>query len=180
MEKGKIDVQAIKILTKQEVIDKAYRLGFEYEQTRGWCAQCTVAALEEVLKIKNESIFQAAYPLAVGGGYYQSTCGALLGGTMILGYLYGRNKEEFEKKDTLDKRAGYLYRKLYNRFIREYGSCLCKDIQMKLFGCSFDLWNKKDKKAFEKAGGHRDKCPTVVGKACAWTVEIILNEINHN
>ncbi|MEM3004486.1 MAG: hypothetical protein QXK96_04235, partial [Candidatus Bathyarchaeia archaeon] len=34
----------------------------------------------------------------------------------------------------------------------------------------------KDREEFDRAGGHTDKCPDVVGKAARWTVEILLNE----
>lgn len=36
---------------------------------------------------------------------------------------------------------------------------------------------QRRKKSFEKAGGHQDKCPVVVGKACAWAIEIIWDEL---
>jgi len=156
--------------------DKAYKLGLKYERSKHECAQCVVAALQEVLQIKDEGAFRAAYPLSGGvGDTTNGNCGALSGGVMILGYLYGRGKEDFEQ-NIPHQRVLYLAKKLHNRFIQEYGSCRCRDIHIKLFGRSFDLWNEDDEKAFEEAGGHEDKCPVVVAKACAWTVEIIQGE----
>lgn len=32
-------------------------------------------------------------------------------------------------------------------------------------------------KLFEEAGGHKEKCPNVVGKCSTWVAEIIWNEI---
>jgi hypothetical protein len=66
--------------------------------------------------------------------------------------------------------------KLHDKFINEYGSILCKDIQKKIMGRSFNLWDPKDYEEFEKAGGHTDKCPDVVGKAAEWTVEILYDD----
>jgi len=163
---------------KEKLVDKAYRLGLEYEKSSHYCAQCVVAALQEVFQIKDEGIFRAAYPLSGGiGSTTDGSCGALSGGVIILGYLYGRGREDFGRGIS-NKRATYFAKKLCDRFIQEFGSLRCKDIQIKLFGRSFDFWDENDKKAFEEAGGHRDKCPTVVAKACAWTAEIIQNEIN--
>lgn len=39
------------------------------------------------------------------------------------------------------------------RFVQEYGSCLCKDVQKKIFGRSFNFWDEKEKEIFEKSGG---------------------------
>lgn len=163
---------------KQKLIDEAYRLGLKYEKSKHYCAQCVVAALQEVFQIKDEGLFRASYPLSGGAGSTtQGSCGALSGGIMILGYLYGRGRENFEE-GTSSKKATFLAKKLCERFIQEYGSCICKDIQVKLFGRSFDFWDDDDRRAFEEAGGHKDKCPLVVAKACAWTSEIIQSEMN--
>lgn len=163
---------------KHKLIDKAYRLGLAYEGSKHYCAQCTVAALQEVLQIEDQGLFQAAQPLSAGiGETTDGSCGALVGGVMILGYLYGRRKEAFERNIS-KKRASCLAKELHGRFIQEYGSCRCQDIHLKLFGRSYNLWNDEDKKAFEAAGGHVDKCPVVVAKACAWTIDIIQKEIS--
>ena len=47
----------------------------------------------------------------------------------------------------------------------------------KLFGRSFDLLNQDEYEAFEKAGAHVDKCPSVSGNVARWTAEIILEEL---
>jgi len=162
---------------KKELVNKAYRLGMKYEQTRGYCAQCVVAALVEVLKIKDKGIFQASYPLTGGlADTTQGTCGALSGGAMILGFLYGRSQQEFEQNISNNK-AIDLAKNLYERFVKEYGSCLCKNVQKNIFGRSFDFWNEEDNKAFEQAGGHTEtKCPSVVANVAAWTMGIILDQ----
>ncbi|MBE0478298.1 C_GCAxxG_C_C family protein [Candidatus Aerophobetes bacterium] len=173
----KINIQRMKSFTEKELMDRAYQLGFEYEKTRHVCSQCVVAALEKIMGIEDEAIFQASYPLGGGlGSTTEGTCGALSGGAMILGYLFGRNRQEFDK-GVSNKEATYFAKKLYEKFVQEYGSCRCKDVQMKLFGRSFDFWDEQDRKAFEEAGGHSDKCPVVVGKTCAWTVSVIRNQL---
>lgn len=70
-----------------------------------------------------------------------------------------------------------LAKKFFDRFIQEYNSTRCKDIQTKIMGRSFNLWDEEERISFENAGGHKDKCPVVVGKACAWIAEIIWDEI---
>ncbi|GAI76498.1 unnamed protein product, partial [marine sediment metagenome] len=95
----------------------------------------------------------------------------------IISYLYGRRREEFFHGIS-NKKANYLTKKLYDRFVQEYGSCICKDVQKKIFGRSFNFWDEKEKEIFEKSGGHIDKCPAVVAKTAQWTFKIIEEEIN--
>ena len=68
-------------------------------------------------------------------------------------------------------------KKLYDKFVEEYDSPLCKDVQKKIFGRSFNLLDPKEYEEFEKAGAHVDKCPDVSGKVARWTAEILLNEL---
>lgn len=166
-------------LPKKEILlEKVYRLAFNFEKEKHCCSQCTVATLQEVFQIKSEELFSTSF--AFGGGFAntsEGTCGALAGGAMIISYFYGRRREEFFKGISNEK-ANYLTKELYDRFIQEYGSCLCKNVQKKIFGRSFNFWDKKEKEIFEKSGGHIDKCPTVVAKTAQWTFKIIEEEIN--
>lgn len=156
---------------------RAYRLAFQYEKEHHYCSQCTVAALQEIFQIKDDAIFSASF--ALGGGLantIEGTCGALAGGAMVISYLYGRRREEFVRSIS-NERAIYLTKKLYDRFIQKYGSCICKDVQKRIFGRSFNFWDKEEKEIFEKSGGHIDKCPIIVAKAAKWTAEIIWDEM---
>jgi C_GCAxxG_C_C family probable redox protein len=165
-------------LPKKEILlEKVYQLAFNFEKEKHCCSQCTVAALQEVFQIKSEELFSTSF--ALGGGLAntcEGTCGALAGGAMIISYFYGRRPVEFFKNIS-NKKANYLTKKLYDKFVQEYGSCLCKDVQKKIFGRSFNFWDEKEKELFEKSGGHIDKCPVVVAKAAKWTAEIIFQEM---
>ena len=165
-----------KMQKKEILLEKVFRLAFDFEKEKCNCSQCAVAALQDVFKIKSEEIFSASYALEGGlADTCEGTCGALAGGAMIISYFYGRRREEFFK-NILNEKASYLTRKLHDRFIQEYGSCLCKDIQKKIFGRSFNLLDEKEIKLFVKSGGHIDKCPSVVAKGAKWAAEIIWNE----
>ena len=49
----------------------------------------------------------------------------------------------------------------------------CGDIQKKIMGRSFDLRTREGNIEFEEAGGHDDKCTTVVGNGARWAAEIL-------
>ncbi len=166
--------------SKEQLCDQAYQRAFSYEAKVGSCPQCVLAALKETLNIGDETLIKSADALAGGTSLSsKGTCGALAGGMLALGYLAGRQYSEL--KEGKKKRLIFRYTKiLYDRFIEEYGSPLCCDVQKKLFGRSYNLLDKQEYEAFEKAGAHVDKCPSVAGNVARWTASIILEELTQN
>lgn len=156
-------------------LNRLYDLGFEYESKYGNCAQCTIAALMDVFNLNYDDLFKVATAFSGGtAGMGKGNCGAYSGGVLALGLKYGRERKDFSDKEKT-KKASQLARKLNAKFMEEYGGCSCHDVQMKIFGRTFDLQNPEDRKEFENAGAHIDKCTKVVAKSAQWTGEIILN-----
>ena len=163
--------------SKDEILEKVYTLAFKYEAERGSCPQCVLAALHETLGAGDPKTIQAADALAGGTSLStEGTCGALVGGLLAIGSVVGRTYEDFSAGKR--KRRVFQYsKKLYDKFIEEYHSPICKDIHMKLFGRTFNLLDPVDYAEFEKAGGHVDKCPVVSGKTARWTAEILIEDL---
>jgi C_GCAxxG_C_C family probable redox protein len=163
--------------SQKDILDDVYQRAFQYEARLGSCPQCVLAALKETLDVGDDSIFKASQGLAGGTALSsEGTCGALAGGMIAIGSLVGRTYQEFSEGQK--KRLVFKYtRQLYDRFVREYGSSLCCGVQKKIFGRSYILLDKQQYEAFEKAGAHVDKCPSVAGNTARWTAEIILKEI---
>jgi len=170
----------------KEKLKRAYELGHNYEKMNWGCSQCALAAVFDVLGYKRDSgIFRATTSLCGGGGLTgDGACGGFSGGCMVISYKYGRGSRGFKSlkadHDVFGKSA-ILTKKLRDKFIKKYGSVICRDIQKKVLGKSFKLIKGKgdnitiDLDEFEKADGHGEKgCPTVVGNAAKWTVEILL------
>lgn len=162
---------------ENDILKDVYTRAFDYEAKLGSCPQCVLAALKETLDVGDDSIFQASQGLTGGTALSsKGTCGALAGGMIAISSLVGRTYQEFTEGQK--KRLVFKYtKKLYDRFIEEYGSPLCCGVQEKLFGRSYNLYDKIDYEAFEKAGAHVDKCPRVAGNVARWTAEIILQEL---
>jgi len=157
----------------QEIVGRAYSLAYENEQKYGGCPQCVLAAIQDVLGIVDDATFKASHGLAAGGGLSTGgTCGALAGGMLALSAKYGRDRAHFGKGRFLQSYE--LSKQLYDRFAAEFGSPICADVQTRLLGRPFNLWDINDYKAFEDAGGHRDKCPEVAGKVASWTTEMLI------
>jgi C_GCAxxG_C_C family probable redox protein len=182
---------------REEILEKAYKLGQEYEARATDCCQSTIAAILDAIGIKDDALLQTGSPFAGGLGFSsKGTCGALVGASMVIGRLYGRTREEFDidarrepddpEFDFVKATKGWdLAYELYERFLIHYGSCICFDVSDKVVGRSeIELLIRPGSPASADIGtkirrisSHaKEGCGSVVGNAARWAVEIILRE----
>ncbi len=161
-------------INRNTILSKAYELGNKYEKTCTGCAQTTVAAIFEALNIWNEDVFKAASGLADGLGLTgDGSCGALVGASMVISYLFGRGKEDFSDMYKPLKSYG-LVKQLHDEYIEKYASCRCFDVQNSLMGRTYNLWNEDEKEeAFNSRMVHY--CSDIVGKVAQMATRIILD-----
>jgi C_GCAxxG_C_C family probable redox protein len=153
----------------------------EYDKHSG-CSQSVLLALQEAFSIGDLESFKAATILSGGVARKGETCGALLGGLMALGLVIGREniidtktyreamKPSGELITTFQKQLQDTF-----KFDKPLENTICKYIQKRIYGKSFDLTDPDSYKAFLDAGGHEDKgCPLVCAVAAEVTAEKIL------
>ncbi|MGD0920059.1 MAG: C-GCAxxG-C-C family protein [Thermodesulfobacteriota bacterium] len=171
-------------LSREELLKKVYDLGAAYEINSFSCSQSAVAALYRVLDFP-DALVKAASSNA-GGTAMQlvGTCGGLVGGIMVLDYFFGRPFEHMSDKELIqDPNINDLFvaqpvaRSLVTKYIKEYGTITCANIQLQLFGRFFYLEDPDEFKKLDEAGAHSnpEKCPRIVGNAARWTMEILLD-----
>jgi C_GCAxxG_C_C family probable redox protein len=161
----------------EEAAERAHQLGKEYEKTYRGCSQCVIAALQDVLDARNDDVFKASTGLAGGTGLTcDSGCGAYEGAVLVLSSFVGRERNDFSDPGKLRFKTHQLARKFREKFIQEYGSVICRDIQNKVLGRYYYLPDPQEFEKFHNAGAHEIHCPEVVGKAARWMTEIILQE----
>ncbi len=162
----------------EQLLQKAYDLGYEFERKYHGCAQCVIGAVYQIFPaMRSEDIFRAANAQAGGMGLTSmGQCGAAVGAGMIISQLHGRSLGDMadpEKKRFVAYRMGQEFA---NRFSKEMGSLICGEIQEKMMGRRFNLLEPSDWETFEKAGGHDRHCPVVVGTATRIVVQMLLEE----
>jgi len=161
-------------MENSDLLKKAETLAYQYEKKYGGCAQCVLGALKNTIGGISDDVFKAGTGLAGGVALNGAgTCGALSGGVMALSMYLGREYNNFADPQRVRTDSAKICKKLVDRFETEFGSGNCKDIQRRVMGRSFNLWNKQDHQDFLAAGGHEDKCPMVCGKAARWVIEIL-------
>jgi C_GCAxxG_C_C family probable redox protein len=164
----------------ENTFQKAYELGFSYEREYKGCAQCTFAALQDALEVRNsatDAIFKAATGFAAGIALQiDGSCGTYVGGAMMLGYFIGRVRDDFTDAEKIRFKTFAIVSKLHRKFIEEYGTVTCGGIQTKIMGRPFYIYDPEELRKFDEAGAHTDKCTGVVALASRWTAEILADE----
>ncbi|MBW1695645.1 MAG: C_GCAxxG_C_C family protein [Deltaproteobacteria bacterium] len=162
---------------RDKLLQEAYRLGFEYERTFRGCSQCVIAAIQDTIGIKEDSVFKSATGFAGGIGLSGiGPCGAFSGGVMVLSHLVGRERSNFSDPERIRFKCFDVSKKLLDKFVAEFGTIVCRDIQCRIFGRPYYLRDPDEFKKFHDAGAHDEKCPDVVGKAVRMAVELIMDQ----
>ena len=160
------------------IVKRTYERGFFNELTIRGCAQCAIKALGEVTGKVEKELFQAASGLSGGIAIIgDGSCGGYTGGVLYMGTYIGRRLDHLDDGDKVAQYKSYdMDQRLHDRFIETYGSVICSDIHEQIFGQAYSLRTKAVRNDFEEAGGHRDKCTTVIAMASSWVVEMLIDD----
>ena len=162
---------------QRRLAEKAYHSGFDYEKQYGGCAQCVIAALQDVLELRDkasDAVFKAATSLEGGVGCEgDGHCGAYSGAVMMFGHVIGRGRDNLADPESIREQTNALAQALHKRFLERYGTVICHGIQRNIFGRPYYLKDSTERAKFRAAGAHVDKCTAVVGEAARWAVEIL-------
>lgn len=169
-----ISVQEARTLSedvKEELIGKIEGDARYNEVEYFGCSQVVLDALQRSLHIGNGGAFKAASAFAGGVAMTREVCGALLGGVMAIGLVYGRASLETggvgaENPDFLEARVRAS--KLCDRFKEKFGSLRCVDVMVSVGRKEFPRFNTIE--AFEEHA----KCEHVTGPAARLAAQIIL------
>ena len=163
---------------KTDILQRALDLGVAYERSITGCCQCTIAAIQDALGVRNDAVFKAGSGLTAGGGIScQGSCGGYTGGVMVMSSIFGRRRDKWDGDIKEKDCAHRMAKALLDKFNQEYGSNICRAIHYEIFGRDFNLRDPGDRTAFEDSGAHVDKCTKVVGKAAVWAAELVIDEL---
>lgn len=164
----------------QELSEKAYQIAFQFERDYGSCSQATLKALQDVFQSNDSLLFRAAGAFTGGGACEgDGSCGAFAAAALFIGTICGRDWQDIgsDASDPAANRAHELQwklvRELHHRFIQQYGSIVCHQIQRNLFGRPFYTVDPDQLEKLLEAGGHDWACTSVAGNAARWTAELL-------
>jgi hypothetical protein len=136
-----------------------------------------MAALFDATGKKDPGLFQATSAFAGGVGLTgDGICGGYAAGVLWMGEHVGRRLEYFDGDKEAQYKSFEMTQKLRDRFLDTYGSITCRHIHESIFGRAYILRTKAVRDEFEKAGGHEDRCTSVVAMASMWTTDLLMEE----
>jgi C_GCAxxG_C_C family probable redox protein len=163
---------------------KSIRAKAHANESMSGCSQAVLAALQEGLSIGDIQSLKAATAFAGGMARRGESCGALVGALMALGLEEGRDKLEDLPRLQSTVPDGYaLSEEFMHRLEKEYDmktplpSTLCRDLQLAIYGRSWNLADPAQRTDFINSGGHGDAgCLKVCGIAAEVAAEMILQK----
>ena len=167
---------------KNEILDRVEQRAASYQREYTVCGQTVLLALQEELSLPGGSaVIKAAGFTGLGIARMGYVCGALFGGVMAIGLASGRenfNDPIFPEPQVVDDywqlpNSLLLVREFCQRFVQEFGSWTCRDLQIRLLGRVYELMSIEEEEAFIKVGGDK-VCADMVGKTARIAAEVIL------
>jgi C_GCAxxG_C_C family probable redox protein len=125
------------------------------------CAQSVLFTMQKFWNVENPLDPKVASAFGGGIGRRGSLYGALTGGVIAIGLKYGTNKPIVEERE----KAYSLALEFYNRFKKDCGGVLCRDL------IGHDLTNPKELEKARNLNVFMDKCVHFIEKA----VEILID-----
>jgi C_GCAxxG_C_C family probable redox protein len=143
------------------------RLTTESEVKHHGCCQVVVQTFLDVLGVENEALSMAASPFVGGLALTGNNCGAVIGGLMVLGTVFGR-------KDLQEGMPGLLkgikpMRWLVKSFSDKHGAVNCRDLTGVLLADSMQA------QGYFAAGG-LERCAAMMADVAACVGEILYEE----
>ena len=154
------------MLVEQKVSLRKVREDAEQLFGRGglYCSEAVVASIKENLAPEMpDALVAAASGFPVGVGRSKCMCGAVSGGVICIGYLFGRTKPS-SPQDPKSLNALRLTHELQESFRGNHRGVLCCKVQTQ----GMDM----------ASGEHKAQCVAFTGEMAEKTAEIAARELN--
>jgi C_GCAxxG_C_C family probable redox protein len=153
--------------SKEALAEELRRLTIESEVKHHGCCQVIVQTFLDILGVQNEALSMAASPFVGGLALTGNNCGAVIGGLMVLGAVFGR-KELQEGMPGLLKGIKPM-RKLVKVFSDKHGTVNCRDLTGVMLADSMQA------QGYFAAGG-LERCAGMMADVAAWVGEVLYEE----
>jgi hypothetical protein len=170
-----------------EILDEAYRRGYEYLTRWRACAPTTFAAIMDTLGYGDDPIVEGIWKATIGltggtGNMAIGTCGALAGAAAAISYSFAYSKEDLEEDIMKMLSVNGVVAEVGNQLLEKYGHTTCQEIQFHHWGKSFRFTNPEAMMEFARLSGNQKatpECQAVTGDVSKWAVEKILHYNRH-
>lgn len=148
-------------LIKEELLDKVQAHAEElFRNGTFFCSESVVSTINDLLgEPFNQDVVKLAGGFPVGMGKSGCVCGAISGGQIALGMVYGRVKGQ-----PMDDKMFEESKKLHDYIKNEYKSTCCRVITKEWTGDDF------------KSEGRKNHCIKITGKVARWVANELIED----
>lgn len=156
-----MEIVNTKDFTKKELLDKVQANAEElFRSGTYFCSEAVLQTINEFLgKPYGEDIVKLASGFPIGLGKAGCLCGAVSGGQMALGMVYGRVQGE-----PMDDKMFEKAKALHDYIISQYKATCCRVITKQWAGDNF------------KSPERKNHCITITGKVARWVANEIIED----
>ena len=168
---------------EKEVLDEAYRRGYDYCMRMG-CAPGAFVAVMDTLGYEDDPVVNDVWKATLGlvggtGNMTIGTCGAMAGAAMAISYNFNFTKEDLKDPAKMPNVIGVVA-EVGKKMQEKYGHIQCQEVQFYHWGKSYRFTHPE---AMQEFMGLLDKVrgdyQEVTGDLARWTVEKILEHNPH-
>ncbi len=148
-------------LTKEELLDKVQENAEQlFRSGTYFCSEAVLQTINELLGMPYDAnVVKLASGFPIGMGKAQCLCGAVSGGQMALGIVYGRVEGEPMQDKMFD-----ISKNLHDYIKDEYKSLCCRVITKEWQGDNF------------KSPERKNHCITITGKVARWVANELIED----
>ncbi len=162
-------------MTKQEIIDLCAKTAREAQIRDDVCSRSTLIGLAAYFDIPDD-VIRAGTNLCGGAGASSGSCGTYTCGQLAIGLKYNHMPEEEKADPELFKVTHEKFIELRDRFLKEFGTCLCPEIHKQAFGRSYIYTKPEDAEAYGKITDHHIRCADTVERATRLIAAMLLED----
>jgi len=148
-------------------VEAVRKKAHDYDFNCHGCSQAVVQSFLDVFEEGNTALFKAASPFAAGMSMTGNNCGALIGGLLVLGAVFGRTSMSDGMEGIVE--GIRPARRLVKHFQGRFGTVNCRDLTQT------DLADPVKADTYF-AGGGLEQCAAVTGEVAAFVGGLLYDE----
>lgn len=153
--------------SRETFIEAVRKKAYDYDFNCHGCSQAVVQSFLDVFEEDNTPLFKAASPFAAGMSMTGNNCGALIGGLLVLGAVFGRTSMSDGMEGIVE--GIRPARRLVKHFQGRFGTVNCRDLTRT------DLADPVKADAYF-AGGGLEQCAAITGEVAAFVGGLLYDE----
>ena len=164
-------------MTKQEILDLCGKTAKEAQIRDDVCSRSLLLGLKAYFDFIPDDVIRASSNLCGGCGAASGTCGTYSCSQLAIGLKYNPTLEDDLADPALfDAKVQPKFIGFRDKFLAEFGTTLCPEIQKQVFGRGYYYTNPEDAAAYFQITDHHIKCADVVEKAARMCAEFLLED----